>query len=147
MKELGMTLLGCSVISIFIAGFIYPNIEVKNQPSNRSCTGMCYAMQVERNGTVVDILRAQQAAALGDPFSDIRSLWTGCAACHGADGGGGIGPKLAGQTADYISGRLITYKNNGTVGSQSALMWGQAGMLSDTQIETIGKFIQEGLPQ
>ena len=66
-----MALVGCSVISIFIAGFIYPNIEVKNQPSNRSCTGMCYAMQVERNGTVVDILRAQQAAALGDPFSDI----------------------------------------------------------------------------
>ena len=57
------------------------------------------------------------------------------------DGGGGIGPKLAGQTAEYISGRLTTYKNNGTVGSQSALMWGQAGMLSDKDIQTIGDFI------
>ena len=110
-------------------------------------SGECYEEYVRVNGTTVDILRAQQALAAGDPFSDIRSIWTGCAACHGADGGGGIGPKLAGQTGDYISGRLITYKNNGTVGSQSALMWGQAGMLSDTQIETIGKFIQEGLPQ
>ena len=145
MKELGMTLAGCGVIIGFITFFIYPNIEVKNQPSNRSCTGMCYAMEVERNGTVVDILRAQQAAALGDPFSDIRSLWSGCAACHGADGGGGIGPKLAGQTAEYISGRLTTYKNNGTVGAQSALMWGQAGMLSDKDIQTIGDFIMAEL--
>ena len=145
MKELGMTLGACGVIIGFITFFIYPNIEVKNQPSNRSCTGMCYAMEVERNGTVVDILRAQQAAALGDPFSDIRSLWSGCAACHGADGGGGIGPKLAGQTADYISGRLITYKNNGTVGAQSALMWGQAAMLSSQQIETLSKYIEKEL--
>ena len=34
-----------------------------------------------------------------------------------------------------------------TVGAQSALMWGQAGMLSDKQIETISKFVQEGFPQ
>lgn len=147
MKELGMTLGACGIIAGVFAFLIYPDLEVKNQPSNRSCTGMCYALEVERNGTVVDILRAQQAAAAGDPFSDIRSLWAGCAACHGADGGGGIGPKLTGQTSDYISGRLITYKNNGTVGAQSALMWGQAAMLSDTQIESISNFIQEGFPQ
>jgi len=140
-----MTLIGCSVISIFIAGFIYPNIEIKNQPSNRSCIDECHEESVRKYGTVVDIARAQQVAAAGDPFSDIRSLWTGCAACHGVDGGGGIGPKLAGQTSDYISGRLITYKNNGTVGSQSALMWGQAGMLSDKDIQTIGDFIEAEL--
>ena len=141
MKELAMTLAGCSVISLFIAGFIYPNIEIKNQPSNRSCTDDCHIEYIRKYGTTVDILQAQQQAAAGDPFSDIRSLWTGCAACHGVDGGGGIGPKLAGQTAEYISGRLTTYKNNGTVGSQSVLMWGQAGMLSDKDIQTIGDFI------
>ena len=125
----------------------YNGLEYRGQPSNRSCTGECYEEYVRVNGTTVDILRAQQALAAGDPFSDIRSIWTGCAACHGADGGGGIGPKLAGQTSDYITDRLITYKNNGMVGSQSALMWGQAAMLSDQQINQIGKFIQEGLPQ
>jgi cytochrome c553 len=112
-----------------------------------SCTGQCYIDYVALNGTSVDIERKKQALAAGDPFSDIRSIWTGCAACHGADGGGGIGPKLAGQTSDYITDRLITYKNNGTVGNQSMLMWGQAAMLSDQQINQIGKFIQEGLPQ
>ena len=125
----------------------YNGLEYRGQPSHMSCTGQCYIDYVALNGTSVDIERKKQALAAGDPFSDIRSIWTGCAACHGADGGGGIGPKLAGQTSDYITDRLITYKNNGTVGNQSMLMWAQAAMLSDQQINQIGKFIQEGLPQ
>ena len=141
-----MSLLGCLAIGIFFVGKVYPTLEYTGYSSNQSCTGECYEEYVALNGTSVDILRAKQALAAGDPFSDIRSLWSGCAACHGADGGGGVGPKLAGQTADYISGRLVTYKNNGTVGSQSALMWGQAAMLSDKDIATIGKFIQQGMP-
>lgn len=146
MRELGLTLLGCGLILVFFAVKIYPELEVKGYPSNNSCTGECYEEYVRVHGTTIDILRAQQALAAGDPFSDIRSLWSGCAACHGPDGGGGVGPKLAGQTADYISGRLVTYKNNGTVGAQSALMWGQAAMLSDKDISQISEFIQAGLP-
>jgi cytochrome c553 len=98
------------------------------------------------NGTVVEIEQRKKALANLDEFSDIRSLWAGCAACHGADGGGGVGPKLAGQTADYISGRLVAYKNNEQIGSQSALMWGQAAMLSDKDINMIGDYIAAGLP-
>jgi len=52
-------------------------------------------------------------------------------------------PKLAGQSADYITDRLITYKNRGEVGPMSSTMWAQAGMLSDNDIQTIGKFIEE----
>ena len=141
-----MSLLGCLAIGIFFVGKVYPTLEYTGYSSNQSCTGECYEEYVALNGTSVDILRAKQALAAGDPFSDIRSLWSGCAACHGADGGGGVGPKLAGQTADYISGRLVTYKNNGTVGAQSALMWGQAAMLSDKDISMIGDYIQAGLP-
>ena len=70
-------------------------------------------------------------------------MWAGCSACHGPDGGGGIGPMLAGQSSDNIINKLTTYKNNGTIGPQSALMWGQAGMLSDQDIKTLGEFIQE----
>jgi cytochrome c553 len=51
-------------------------------------------------------------------------------------------PKLAGRNAEYIIGRLNTYKNRGEVGNMSATMWGQAGMLSPKDIETIGKFIE-----
>ena len=142
-----MSLLGCLAIGIFFVGKVYPTLEYTGYSSNQSCTGECYEEYVALNGTSVDQLRAQQALAAGDPFSDIRSLWSGCAACHGADGGGGVGPKLAGQTADYISGRLVAYKNNEQVGPMSALMWGQAAMLSDKDISMIGEYIQAGLPE
>ena len=141
-----MSLLGCLAIGIFFVGKVYPTLEYTGYSSNQSCTGECYEEYVRVNGTTVDILRAKQALAAGDPFSDIRSLWAGCAACHGPDGGGGVGPKLAGQTADYISGRLTAYKNNEQIGPMSAMMWGQAAMLSDKDISMIGEYIQAGLP-
>ena len=80
---------------------------------------------------------------MDDPFSSVKGLWAGCAACHGQDGSGGIGPMLAGQKSADIINKLTIYKNNGTIGPQSALMWGQAGMLSDQDIKTLGEFIQE----
>jgi cytochrome c553 len=143
MRELGMTLIGCMVIFTFFSLKIYPNLEYTGGKSNSSCTGECYEEYVRVHGTTVDIERRKQALAATDEFSSIKPLWAGCAACHGPDGGGGVGPKLAGQSAEYIIGRLNTYKNRGEVGPMSAMMWGQAGMLSDNDIDTIGKFIQE----
>ena len=146
MKELGMTLLGVFAISVFFVAKVYPNLEYTGATSNTSCTGQCYVDYVTLNGTPAEIEQRKQALANLDEFSDIRSLWAGCAACHGADGGGGIGPMLAGQSSDDIISKLTIYKNNGQIGSQSALMWGQAAMLSEKDIETIGKFIEAGLP-
>ena len=97
-------------------------------------------------GSAVISTRAQkkQAAAADDPFSSIRGLWGGCAACHGQQGQGmGAFPKLAGQSSDYIYDRLTTYKNRGEVGAMSATMWAQAGMLSDQDMRTLGDFIEE----
>ena len=146
MKELGMTLGACGIIVGVFALLIYPDLEVKNQPSNRSCTGQCHIEYVRKYGTVVDILRAQQQAAAGDPFSEIRSLWSGCAACHGQEGQGmAVFPALAGRDSEYIVDRLTTYKNRGQVGAMSSTMWAQAGMLSDQDIEMLGKFIQQEL--
>ena len=42
--------------------------------------------------------------------------------------------------------KLTTYKNKGQVGPMSQMMWGQAANLSEADIETIGKFVQEGFP-
>ena len=39
--------------------------------------------------------------------------------CPGGNGGGGVGPTLAGQTADTIIMKLTTYKNKGQVGPMS----------------------------
>ena len=143
MREFGLAL---GATTLFFSIFLYATGNELTMIRNGDCTGECYQEYVNQFGDVVEHERRKQALAAGDPFSDIRSLWAGCAACHGADGGGGIGPKLTGQTTDYISSRLITYKNNGIVGDQSALMWGQAAMLSDAQITQISKFIEEGLP-
>jgi len=54
---------------------------------------------------------------------------------------------LAGQNAEDIISKLTIYKNRGQIGAQSALMWGQAGMLTEDEISTIGKFIQGGMPK
>ena len=122
----------------------YDNLEYKGYPRVSSCTGECYEEYVRTHGTVVEQLQRQQAAAAEDPFSSIRGLWAGCAACHGNEGQGmGVFPKLAGQSADYISGRLYQYQNNETVGNMSSTMWAQAGMLSDSDISTISQFIEE----
>ena len=139
-----MVIFGCLIFAGFFSGFIYPNLEYKGYPRNSSCTGECYAEYVRVHGTVVEQLQKQQAAVAEDPFSSIRGLWAGCAACHGNEGQGmGVFPKLAGQSADYISGRLYQYKNNETVGNMSSTMWAQAGMLRDSDISTISQFIEE----
>ena len=136
---------------IGICGFVfgtiaitYDNLEYKGYSSAHSCTGDCYVKYVEENGTPAQIEQKKQAAAADDPFSSIKGLWAGCAACHGQKGEGmGVFPKLAGQNASYISEKLYAYKNREEVGNMSSTMWAQAGMLSDGDIDTISKFIEE----
>lgn len=67
--------------------------------------------------------------------------YAGCSACHGANGGGGVGPALSGKSVEYIVGRLNSYKAGETVGSQSNLMWGQAANLSDTDIKDLAEYL------
>ena len=148
MKELGMVLVGCFIFAGFFSTVIYPDLEYKGYSSTHTCTGQCYADYVAEYGTTVEILQAKQALAAGDPFSSIRGLWAGCAACHGQQGQGmAVFPALAGQTQDYIVGRLNTYKNRGEVGAMSSTMWGQAAMLSDAEIELLGEYVEAGFPQ
>ena len=144
MKELGMVLVGIFAFGIFFSTMIYPNLEYTGYQSAHTCTGECYEEYVRVHGTTVEILQAKQLAAAGDPFSSIRGLWAGCAACHGQEGQGmAVFPKLAGQSQSYIVGRLNAYRNRETVGAMSSTMWGQAEMLSDSDIELLGEFIQE----
>ena len=70
-----------------------------------------------------------------------EAKYAACSACHGANGGGGVGPQLSGQTSEYIVNRLTQYKNGEKVGSQSNLMWAQAGMLSETDITDLADYV------
>jgi cytochrome c553 len=147
MSELYKAVVGCVAIATFFIFMIMPNMAYSGYSSSSSCTGECYEEYVALNGTAPEIEQRKKALANLDEFSDIRSLWAGCAACHGAEGQGmAVFPKLAGQSSDYIVSRLNAYKNRETVGNMSSTMWSQAGMLSDEQMDQIGKFIEAGLP-
>ena len=144
MRELGMVLFGCMFLFGFFATMIYPELEYTGYSSTHSCYGECYEEYVRTHGSVVEQLIAKREEAAGDPFSSIKPLWAGCAACHGQEGQGiATFPRLAGQSSDYIVGRLTSYKNRETIGAMSSTMWGQAAMLSDSDIELLGEFIQE----
>ena len=135
-----------AVILLFMTGTIagvYQNLEYKGYERVHGCYGECYEEYVRVNGTAVEIEQKKQELANADEFSSIRGLWAGCAACHGQQGQGmGAFPSLAGQSSDYIIDRLTTYKNRGQVGAMSSTMWAQAGMLSEQEIQTLGKFIE-----
>ena len=124
--------------------YTYQNLEYKGYSRAHACTGECYEEYIRIHGTLAEQMAKPAEAAAGDPFSSIRGLWAGCAACHGQQGQGmGMFPMLAGQDAEYIIDRLTTYKNRGEVGNMSSTMWAQAGMLSEQEIETLGKFVEE----
>ena len=147
MSELYKAIVGCVAIATFFIFMIMPNMAYSGYSSSSSCTDECYEQYVALNGTAPEIEQRKQALANLDEFSDIRSLWAGCAACHGAEGQGmGPFPKLAGQSSAYIVDRLNTYKNRGQVGPMSSTIWAQASMLSADQMDQIGKFIEAGLP-
>lgn len=80
----------------------------------------------------------QQVAAAGDAG---KAKYAVCAACHGAQGQGGVGPMLAGQDVDAIVSKLTAYRNKETLGAQSALMWGQAANLSDQDIQDLAEYV------
>ena len=137
-------ILSIVVVMFSLITWTYQNLEYKGYERVQNCTGECYEEYVRIHGSVVEQLQAKQEEAAADPFSSIRGLWAGCAACHGQDGQGmGAFPKLAGSNAEYISQRLYAYKNRETIGNMSSTMWAQAGMLSDNDIETLSKFIEE----
>ena len=139
------------IITILVAMFsllawTYSNLEYKGYARVHGCTGECYQKYVAEFGTPAEIEMRKQAVNATDEFSSIRGLWAGCAACHGQQGQGvATFPKLAGQTKDYITDRLTTYKNRGQVGTMSSTMWAQAGMLSEQEIQLIGEFIEKEL--
>jgi cytochrome c553 len=69
-----------------------------------------------------------------------KNKFVSCTACHGAQGQGGVGPKLVGQPASAIEKKLTAYKNKQQVGPQSQLMWGMAGALSADDIKNIAAY-------
>ena len=108
-----------------------------------SCSGECYEEWREETGGVVAVAAAQAAAkAEASPVELGEKSYTSCIACHGAGGEGGVGPALVGHSATDTTAMLVQYKNGETRGNQSALMWGQAAQLNNTDIDNLAIFIE-----
>ena len=90
--------------------------------------------------SVVNVIGGTAVAAVAALPGEAK--YAACGACHGSNGGGGVGPALAGQTVQYIVGRLHQYKAGEKVGNQSNMMWGQAAGLSDTDINDLAEYIK-----
>lgn len=113
-----------------------------DNPSVHGCSGECYRQWQEQTGGVLALTEAKaEAKAAASPAELGEMAYAGCVACHGAQGEGGIGPQLAGQSATALAAMLLQYKNGETRGAQSALMWSQAGQLSEGDIENLAAFI------
>jgi cytochrome c553 len=150
MKELWYVLGGCAVFFLGFSTMVYPNIEHKGGGYHHACVDECYE-QLKKNREI-----AKQKAMIVAAYNEANGIvveapdpgekiWGGCMGCHGQNGEGGLGPKLSGQTYDYILGRLNTYKDRGTVGKQSNMMWSQASALNNQQIVDVSKYISEKL--
>ena len=66
-----------------------------------------------------------------------------CRACHGDKGGAPLMdayPKLQGQNKTYLVSALKSYKEGKRTGGMSAVMTGQAKMLSDDDINALADY-------
>tara|TARA_Y100001937_G_scaffold62373_1_gene85574 strand:- start:4491 stop:4928 length:438 start_codon:yes stop_codon:yes gene_type:complete len=133
-----------TIVVCMIGIILYVTAESPRQSRVLGCYGKCYEEYKQVHGTLMEQVEKQAEAAAADPFSSIRGLWAGCAACHGQNGQGmGAFPRLAGQSAEDIISKLTTYKNRGEIGNMSSTMWAQASVLSETDIDTLGRFVEE----
>ena len=80
------------------------------------------------------------ATAQAQDVAQGKAKYATCVACHGANGQGGVGPKLQGQKAEVIVKKLTAYKNKQQVGAQSQLMWGIAGGLTPADINNLAAY-------
>ena len=89
---------------------------------------------------LVAVMAFLSVSAQAQDATQGKAKYASCAACHGAQGQGGAGPKLAGQKPEVIVQKLTTYKNKGQIGAQSQLMWGMSAALSADDIKNIAAY-------
>ena len=133
------------LFACFALGLPLWGMSVNKQPAKsvHGCYGECYEEWKNETGGLLAVAAAKAAAkAEASPVELGQQAYAGCIACHGANGEGGVGPKLAGQSAPDIADKLLRYQNGETIGSQSALMWSQSAQLTGSDIDNIAAFVE-----
>lgn len=127
---------------IIVTAIASSSLEIRDRPDTNLCIGECYQDYLASNGTIVEQARAQaEAAAAMNPVELGKAAYAACQSCHGTAGEGGVGPQLAGRDVAFVTTALTAYKNRETRGEQSALMWGVAAPLADSDISNLAAFV------
>jgi cytochrome c553 len=134
------------IFCIGLTALLYYAMEANNPAwsgNGNLCVEDCYEETVAVEGTILEVAQAKrEAKKRASPAELGKEYYAQCVACHGANGGGGVGPKLAGQSVEDITAKLSTYRDGGTLGSQSALMWSVAKPMSDKDIQNLAEFVK-----
>lgn len=131
--------------TLFVFGLIY-YATASNNPewsgNGNRCVGECYDAYTAQNGTPLEQeTQKQELRAQASPADLGKTYYAQCIGCHGANGEGGVGPKLAGQAVDNIISKLNAYRAGQTVGNQSMLMWSVAKPMTDADINNLGAYV------
>jgi cytochrome c553 len=110
--------------------------------NGNSCIGACFDAYVAQNGTPAQQeQRKQEVLAQASPAELGKTYYAQCVGCHGANGEGGLGPKLAGQAIADIVEKLSSYRAGETLGNQSMLMWSVAKPMTDVDINNLAEYV------
>lgn len=71
---------------------------------------------------------------------DGAKIYANCSGCHGANGGGGVGPVLNNQASSDIADKLQRYKAGEQLGPMSGMMQPIAQNLSDAEINAVAAY-------
>lgn len=138
--------------------------EVKSAPQEveASNTAETIAEKVEAVVTPEQVTEAQKevekqvddvqqtVAAKVEAVQDVKALAAGgkqtyatCVGCHGAQGEGGIGPKLAGQSVDALVEKMKGYRSGQQFGPMTGMMAPMVAGLSDEKIASVAHYIDQ----
>lgn len=101
---------------------------------------------VEEAAPAPEPVTPEPAAAAPAPAPQVvaangQQLYSTCMGCHGMTGGGGVGPKLQGQSRDEIITKMNAYRAGEQVGPMTAMMAPMATNLNDAEIEALADYI------
>ncbi|MDY0137982.1 MAG: c-type cytochrome [Thiomicrospira sp.] len=92
---------------------------------------------VSETKSVVETVKETVAPAKVDG----QAAYASCVGCHGATGGGGVGPELKGKARDDLIAKLKAYRAGEQVGPMTAMMAPMALGLSDADIDALADYI------
>ena len=132
--------------SIGLTGLLYYAMTANNPAwsgNTHRCTGACFDAYVAQNGTPAQQeVRKQEVLAQASPAELGKTYYAQCIGCHGANGEGGVGPQLAGQSSFDIQSKLMSYRAGETLGNQSMLMWSVAKPMTDVDIDNLSAYVE-----